>query len=55
VPAGQNLAAHFESVAPGVYEWKLAAPLVVPQGRLTVSVKDKQGNETRVERTFSAR
>jgi hypothetical protein len=54
IPGGQNLAAHFKPGAPGVQEWKLAKPLSVPRGKLTVSVKDRQGNTTRIERTFSA-
>jgi hypothetical protein len=53
VAAGQNLAGKFRSVAPGVWELKLGAP-VTGSGKLTVSVKDRQGNETRIERTFSA-
>jgi hypothetical protein len=54
VPAGQNLAAKFKAGAPGVYECTLAAPLSLRKGRLTVSVKDRQGNLTRIDRTFSA-
>jgi hypothetical protein len=48
--AGQNLAANFKPAGPGVWEW--AVP--VPRAKLTVSVKDKQGNVTRVQRTLSA-
>ncbi|MBA4065406.1 MAG: hypothetical protein C0501_17170, partial [Isosphaera sp.] len=54
VPAGGNLAAKFKPVGGGVFEWVPAAPLTVARGTLTVSVKDKQGNVTRIERTFSA-
>jgi Hydrazine synthase alpha subunit middle domain len=54
VPAGQNLAPKFKSIAPGVFELPLAAALTVESGKLAVSVKDKQGNVTRIERTFSA-
>jgi hypothetical protein len=53
--AGQNLATTFRSTAPGVWELKLSAPVTVERGKLTVSVKDKQGNITTVERTFSAK
>jgi hypothetical protein len=49
---GQNLAPHFRSVSPGVWELKFDTPLVLPGGKLKVSVKDTQGNETRIERTF---
>jgi hypothetical protein len=55
VPAGENLAPKFRTTAPGVREWKLPKPLAVKAGKLTVSVKDRQGNVTRVERTFSAK
>jgi hypothetical protein len=54
VPAGQNLAPRFRPAYPRVLELKLAAPLRLPRGRLTVRVRDKQGNETRIDRTFSA-
>jgi hypothetical protein len=52
---GENLAGNFKFLGGGVYEWKLAKPLTVERGRLTVSVKDRQGNTTRVERTFTAK
>ena len=54
VAAGQNLAGKFHTVSPGVWELKLAAPLTIVRGKLTVSVRDVQGNEARIERTFSA-
>ncbi len=54
IAAGENLATKFQSLGNGVYELKLASPLAVKQGKLTVSVKDKQGNITRIDRTFSA-
>ena len=55
VPAGQNLAAQFKGTTQGVWELKLSKPLAALQaGKLTVSVKDRQGNATRIERTFSA-
>ena len=54
VLAGQNVATKFKPAAPGVWEWKLSQPLMVKKGKLTVSVKDKQGNVTRIERTFAA-
>jgi hypothetical protein len=53
VPPGQNLAPRFRKGAAGVWELKLGAPLEVARGKLTVSVKDRQGNITRVERVFS--
>ena len=46
---GENLASRFKPVSPGVSEWTLPKP-----ARLTVTVKDRQGNATRVERSVSA-
>jgi hypothetical protein len=54
--AKQNLASRFVSVGAGVWELKLSTPLTaLPSGKLIVAVKDRQGNETRIERTFSIR
>lgn len=51
---GTNLAPQFRRRADGVWELRLARPITdLPRGRLTVSVADRQGNVTRVERTFS--
>lgn len=51
---GENLASQFQLVAPGVWELKLAIPITnLAAGKLVVSVKDRQGNESRIERTFS--
>jgi hypothetical protein len=53
-PAGENLAGGFKPTTPGVWELRLTKPLTeLAKGRLTVAVKDKQGNTTRIERTFS--
>jgi hypothetical protein len=53
VPAGTDLAAKFQPAAPDVRELKLKQPIAeLKQGKLTVTVRDKQGNETRIERTF---
>jgi hypothetical protein len=54
VEPGQNLAKLFKANADGVWELALAAPLKeLAKGKLTVSVKDKQGNTSKIERTFS--
>src|SRR5262249_48774189 len=54
VAAGQNLATKFKKKTPGVWELKLATPIGdLPRGKLIVSVKDRQGNVSRIERTFS--
>jgi hypothetical protein len=51
---GEDLAGRFKSKGDGVWELKLARPVAdLPKGTLTVSVKDRQGNTTRLERTFS--
>jgi Hydrazine synthase alpha subunit middle domain len=54
VPAGQNFAKKFGSLTQGVWELEFKEPVRVEHGSLIVSVKDRQGNETRIERTFSA-
>jgi hypothetical protein len=52
--AGDNLAAKFKPASTGVWELTLDKPLAALQsGKLTVSIKDRQGNTTRLERTFS--
>jgi hypothetical protein len=56
VPPGRDLASQFKPKAPGVWELTLTKPIVnLPRGKLTVSVKDRQGNISRVERTFSVK
>src|SRR5205814_2086748 len=51
---GQNHASKFKAKTPAVWELMLSRPLTeLPKGKLTVSVKDRQGNITRIERTFS--
>jgi len=56
VAAGQDLASKFKVKSAGVWELPLATPLKgLPRGKLTVSVKDRQGNVTRLERTFSVK
>jgi hypothetical protein len=54
IAAGQNLAPRFQETSPGVRELALDAPLATPRGTLTVSVKDRQGNVSRIEREFAA-
>lgn len=54
VAAGENLAAKFRKKTDGVYEWKLTKPVTeLSQGNLVVLVKDREGNVTRIVRTFS--
>ncbi len=52
--AGDNLASLFKPGAQGVLELKFAKPItLLANAKITVSVKDKQGNVSRVERSFS--
>ena len=54
VAAGDELAKKLKPLPDNRWELKLSKPLTdLPKGKLTVSVKDKQGNTTRIERTFS--
>jgi hypothetical protein len=51
---GGNLAARFQAKGSGVWELQLANPITeLANGKLTVAVRDRQGNETRIERRFS--
>jgi hypothetical protein len=51
---GENLASHFKEISEGVRELKLSKPIKrLTRGALTVSVKDRQGNLTRIERTIT--
>jgi hypothetical protein len=50
----QNLASQFKDLGDGRWELKLDPPLAhLKDARIAVSVKDKQGNTTSIERTFS--
>jgi hypothetical protein len=52
--ASRDLAPKFKEKTPGVWELTLSKPLTeLRKGKLTVSVKDRQGNLTRIERTFT--
>jgi hypothetical protein len=54
VPAGKDLGGKFKSKGGGVWELRLARAIEkLPRGTLTVSVQDKQGNVSRIVRTFS--
>jgi hypothetical protein len=50
----EELAARFKEKGDGVWELTLNEPLrALNRGRLTVSVKDRQGNISRIDRVFS--
>jgi len=54
VKPGENLAARFQAKSEGVRELRLATPISkLERGTLTVAVRDRQGNLTRLERTIS--
>ena len=54
VAAGQNLASRFKKKSQGTWELRLAKPLgELSKGKLTVSVKNRQENVSRIERSFS--
>ncbi len=56
VAAGENLSPQFQHLGYGVFEWKPKQPIVLrSRGRLIVSVKDHQGNVTRIKRSFWVR
>ena len=52
--AGVNLALRFKNATDGVWELRLKAPAAPPpHGKLTVEIKDRQGNLSRIERTLA--
>ena len=60
VPSGVDVTIEGQNVSvkgpKGTLDLKLAEPITdLSKGTLTVSVKDRQGNVSRVERTFSVR
>jgi hypothetical protein len=56
IAAGKDLSAQFRVKSPGVWELVLDAPMATrASANLTVSVKDRQRNLSRIERTFSVK
>jgi hypothetical protein len=54
VKPGENLATTFDALPGNRWELRLKKPIAaLERGKLTVSVKDRQGNTTRIERSFS--
>jgi hypothetical protein len=52
--AGEPLAKRFKPLSPGVWELKFAKPITeLKAGWLYVSIADKQGNVTKIERRFA--
>jgi len=53
VKPGENLASRFKSASQGVWEYRLTQPInALERGVLTVAVRDRQGNWTRIVRTI---
>ena len=54
IAAGENFAQKFLPKSDGVWELALTTPLAkLAKGQLIVSIRDRQGNTRRIERTFS--
>ena len=54
IPAGANLASKFRAKSQGVWELEFAKPIQsLKGGTITVSISDKQGNVSQIERSFS--
>jgi hypothetical protein len=54
VAACEELATKFKKLSDSRWEWQLGQPIAdLQSGTLTVSVRDRQGNVTRIERKFS--
>ena len=54
VAAGQNLASKFQVRTQGVWQLTLPQPMTkLERGMLVISVRDRQGNQSRIERTIS--
>jgi hypothetical protein len=52
--AGENLAPKFQALPENRWELRLQTPIAaLERGKLTISVRDGQGNIARIERTFS--
>ncbi len=52
--AGEELAPHFRPDGESSWSLELEKPAAVEDGLLVVRVRDRQGNETTVERSFNA-
>jgi hypothetical protein len=56
VAAGENLAPRMKESSEGVWQLDLAKPITsLARGTLTVTTRDRQGNTTKLARTFSVR
>ena len=56
VSAGDNLSSRFKRLSDGVFEFQVMQEIKsLAGGTITVSIKDRQGNLSRIERTFSVK
>ncbi|MEX0586354.1 MAG: hypothetical protein WD176_06905, partial [Pirellulales bacterium] len=56
IAPGTNLASEFRQHSTGVWHYTFKTPVTPPpNARLTVSIEDRRGNETRIERTLRNR
>ena len=54
IPAGENLASKLAQKSQGVWELKFKSPIAkLEQGTLEVSIRDRQGNLSRIGRRFA--
>ncbi len=54
--AGKNIADRFRKTTQGVWEYRLKKPITqLTAGKLTLSIQDREGNTTRIQRTLSVR
>lgn len=53
-PAGDNLADRFKQTSDGIWEYVIKSPITeMPDGEMTFSIRDGQGNATRIVRSFN--
>lgn len=53
IAAGENLASKFQPKSQGVWELKLATPIAkLAMAKLSIAIRDRQGNWSRLERRF---
>lgn len=51
---GKNLVSQFQAIGDGIWELKLTEAVTsLRRGQVSVSIKDRQGNTSRIERSFS--
>ena len=52
--AGDNLADRFKQTSEGIWEYLIKSPITeLSSGQMTFSIRDEQGNTTRIIRSFT--